>query len=342
MRMRTFSAPTMTEAMEMVRFEMGAESIIVATRDEKDGAVITAAIEDTAPNGLKKSEKLAPEEAPIFDKQDTAEVIRQSLAFHGVPVPLMERLTNMSAGIIADAPTLALAGAMDEVFSFDPVSALLSGNAHRGLPPRIIIMGPPGAGKTITTAKLAALVAMGKNKPVVISTDTQRAGGIEQLEAFTRILGIDLLSTSDAKGLFELLNKEKIDVPVLIDTPGTNPFDEDEMNHLSSFTRIAGAENILVIAAGGDSIESADIAREFATVGARRLVVTRLDMTRRLGSILAAAAAGKLALSDVSITPGVAEGINPINPVSLARLIMPYTDSNTAGDLKQNKIEAAL
>ena len=68
---------------------------------------------------------------------------------------------------------------------------------------------------------------------------------------------------------------------------------------------------------------------EFADLGATRLLVTRLDMARRLGGILAAADAARLSFSDVSITPNIAEGITPINPVSLARLIMPHTDETT-------------
>ena len=126
MRMKTFSAPTMTEAMELVRFEMGADSIIVATRDDKDGAVITAAMEDTAPNGLKNSEIPIIEEKPVFNELDTEETIRQSLSFHGLPTPLLERLARISGGIAADSPTLALAAAMDETFTFDPVSSLLT------------------------------------------------------------------------------------------------------------------------------------------------------------------------------------------------------------------------
>jgi len=331
MHMKSFSAPTMTEAMEMVRFEMGAESIIIATRDEKDGAVITAAMEDTAPNGLKTSETVVPEETPTFDQHDTAEVIRQSLAFHGVPVPLSNRLTDMANGITASSPTLALAAAMDDVFTFDPVSTFLSQPNEDIMAPRILMMGAPGVGKTITTAKLAALVAMHKNKPRVITTDTQRAGGIEQLAAFTRILGIELETTNDAPGLLKLLQNGNTDVPILIDTSGTNPFDTTEMGHLEALVSVAGAENIVVIAAGGDAVEAADIAAEFSSIGAKKMIITRLDMTRRLGSILTAAHAGRLSLSDVSITPGVAEGINPINPVSLARLIMPYTDTDTNG-----------
>jgi flagellar biosynthesis protein FlhF len=331
MRMKSFFAPTMTEAMELVRFEMGAQSIIVATRDEKDGAVITAAIEDTTDNGLKKSEKLAPEELPDFNTADTVDVIRQSLSYHGLPVTLSERLAGSATDIIADTPTLALAAAMDEAFTFAPISSLLTSKAKIKNAPRVLIMGPPGAGKTITTAKLAALATLNKMPPQVITTDCKRAGGIEQLAAFTRILKIDLQSIEDADGLSKLLEGTTKDTPVLIDSQGTNPFDEQEMEHLKSLASVAGAENVLVLAAGGDALEAAEIAREFSRIGATRLVVTRLDMTRRLGSILAAADAGKLALSDVSINPDVVEGINPINPVSLARLIMPYTDNRPAG-----------
>jgi flagellar biosynthesis protein FlhF len=216
MHMKFFSAPTMTETMEMLRFEMGAESIIIATRDKKYGAVITA--------------------------------------------------------------------------------------------------------------------SMDKNKPRVITTDTQRAGGIEQLAALTRILGIELEMTNDASGLLKLMQGSDTDVPILIYTSGKNPFNTTEMDHLEALASIARAENIVIVAArGGDAMETANIAAEFSSIGAKRMVITRLDMTRRLGSILTAAHAGRLSLSDVSITPGVAEGINPINPASLARLIMPYTDTNTNG-----------
>ena len=94
-------------------------------------------------------------------------------------------------------------------------------------------------------------------------------------------------------------------------------------------------------------MEAADIAVKFSSIGARRMVITRLDMTRRLGSILTAAHAGRLSLSDISITSGVAEGINPINPASLARLIMPYTCTDTNGSTNRigqntNIIEALI
>ncbi len=331
MHLKSFFAPTMAEAMKLVHFEMGARSIIVASSDENDGAVITAAIEDTSDNGLKQFEKIPLEEIPDFNREDTVDVIRQSLTFHGAPIPLSERLATKATNKNADTPTLALAAAIDEAFAFNPISMLLTAKTRTQNAPRILVMGPPGSGKTITAAKLAALSTLNKMTPQVITTDCKKAGGIEQLAALTRNLNINLQSIDDPEGLVLLLEGTTKDTPVLIDSQGVNPFDDQEMDHLKSLANVAGAENVLVLAAGGDALEAAEVAREFSRIGATRLVVTRLDMTRRLGSILAAADAGKLSLSDISINPEVAESINPINPISLARLIMPYTDNQKTG-----------
>ncbi len=329
MRMKTFTAPTMTEAMELVRYEMGADSIIIGTRDEKDGAVITAAIEDTAADGLREKEHLDPPPPLVFERGETEDVIRQSLASHGVPASLSSRLARMAGKMEADTPTLALAAALDEVYGFSPLSPMLSEKAKGKPAPTVLLCGPPGTGKTVAVAKLATLSAMGRGKPVVVSTDTRRAGGIEQLAAFTRILDVELKTTDNAEDLSRLLEPVAEEIPVLIDTPGTNPFDEEKMAYLASLAKAAGGLCMLVMPASGDAVESTDIAGEFSAIGAESLFITRLDMARRLGCIVAMADAGALAFSDVSIAPGIAEGVNPLNPVSLARLIMPYTDGDS-------------
>ncbi len=48
----------------------------------------------------------------------------------------------------------------------------------------------------------------------------------------------------------------------------------------------AGGEATLVLPAGMDSSEAVDMAHEFRLIGANRFLVTRLEMTRRLGSVL--------------------------------------------------------
>jgi len=66
-----------------------------------------------------------------------------------------------------------------------------------------------------------------------------------------------------------------------------------------------------------------EVGDAFRSVGASRLILTRLDMTRRFGGALSAAQRANLKLANVSIAPKVAEGFHPINPVSLARFMMP-------------------
>jgi flagellar biosynthesis protein FlhF len=70
-------------------------------------------------------------------------------------------------------------------------------------------------------------------------------------------------------------------------------------------------------------------AQEFATLGITRMLVTRLDMVRRLGSMLAAADAASLAFCDCSMTPAVADGLNPIDPMGLAKMLMPEPAPNS-------------
>ena len=84
----------------------------------------------------------------------------------------------------------------------------------------------------------------------------------------------------------------------------------------------ADAEPVLVLAAGGDVAEAAEIVGSFAAIGARRMVVTRLDISRRLGAMLVVAEAGPLAFSDVSFSPQVARGLKFLTPQALARLLM--------------------
>ena len=64
--------------------------------------------------------------------------------------------------------------------------------------------------------------------------------------------------------------------------------------------------------------DAAEQARAFAPVGARYLLPTRLDLTRRLGSIFAAAVSGDLALTEASAGPGVTNPLLPVTPEYLA------------------------
>lgn len=313
MRLKSFTAATMAEAMEMVRTELGDDAIIVSTQRAagQKGVRITAALEP-ADADMAIAEMLE-ESHP----SGAAETIKTAMESHGLPQRLLERLANAARTADITDPVLACAAALEAGFTF----ACLP---EHSAPRPFMLVGPPGSGKSIAAAKLAARSVLKQRQVGVITCDNLRAGATEQLAAFTRILEIELVkargpdslrrAVEAATGLFDLM---------LIDSPGLNPFRQTDLDYLSELVEAADVEPILVMAAGGDANEAGEMAEAFATIGATRLFTTRLDTTRRLGAMLAAADLGQLALCDVSASPHVASGLSPISAISLARLLLP-------------------
>jgi flagellar biosynthesis protein FlhF len=163
---------------------------------------------------------------------------------------------------------------------------------------------------------------LGGTLPMVVTADGKRAGATEQLAAFTRLLGIDLIVASHPVTLGRALARRQDAAPVLIDAPGCDPFDAAQVEELTALANTASARIVLVLPGGMDTAEAADLAAAYAATGATQLSATRLDLARRLGGILAAAAAGRLALTEAGIGAGAADGLVPLTPAFLAERLL--------------------
>ena len=310
MRMKTFSADTMSDAMMLVREHFGENAIIVSTQTDEDGigVRITAAIDQVE----DEFEEDKYDEA--YD--DPIEVIAEALLNNGVPQQISDELISAAEELSMDDPILALAGALDRFFSFAPMPR---GAADKP----ILLVGMPGAGKTVTIAKLATRLVMQKQAVRVITTDTVRAGGFAQLEAFTKILKLDLISAGTPGVLRAAVAEAEGREHILIDCPGSNPFNDDDIDRQARLIQAIDADIVLVMAGGADPAEAAEVAGIYRELGARRLLLTRIDMTRRFGSFLSAAAMTGLQITEVGVGPNVADGLRPMNPVTLAQFLLP-------------------
>ena len=299
----------MSEAMRQVRDALGDEAIIVNSREEASGWVkITAAVEQMNP---------LPEEAH-FDADTIIEMITETMLKHRVPRNVSDKIISVAMTLTGKDPKKILGAALQKTFSFENTPA-------RKKQKPIILVGPPGAGKTLMAAKLAARAVLGDQKTSVITTDITRAGGIEQLSAFLNILDLPLLQAENAKELKAALAKASGSAQIIIDTGGLNPFDPQEMKFLSKLVNVDDMDAALVLPAGTDAEESAEIAMTFEILGVKRLIPTRLDFTRHLGGILSAADRADLSFTEGSHTPHVAEGILQLTPDAMASLLMPHS-----------------
>lgn len=323
MRLRTFTAADMPSALAQVREALGDDAIILSSNTDRASkrVTVTAAVDPDAGEPTAKSPSPAAE--AWLDE------LTMLLRYHNTPEALAGRLTYKArqvemgrqmafkklAGSARPLEAKTLANFLSGNFKFEP---LLDRRAAK-----IMLVGPAGIGKTLAIAKMAAQLCMEKAHLAVITTDTKRAGGIEQLEAFTDILKIPLTVAETPKELATTMEKAN-GAHVLIDTSGCNPYDKADMKELTGFIGVGGFEPVLTLPAGMDSMEAADTARAYAFPTLRRLLATRVDAARRFGSLLAAADARGLAFASQSASARVVGEIQPMTAAELARLLLQY------------------
>jgi flagellar biosynthesis protein FlhF len=340
----------MNEAMAEVRRELGPDAIIISNFANENGRIeITAAVE-TSPTAASTAGREAEVEAsleqmlrnrlrePSGASGRAAAPVHSGIAFNetlvaraldmqGIPADLRDALVAAAAALDSDDAIVALARALETRLGFEPIPVA----------PRVPVMlvGLPGAGKTVTMTKLAAGAILDGASVDIITTDTARAGAAAQCEAYGHLLGVNARPAETVDALALLLEERAEAVagwpdrsghPCFIDTASVNPFDRVEYSALARLTDgariVAGVEPVLVLSALGDATLLSEVAARFTGLGIRRLVATHVDISRRLGAVLAAADATRLSLAQISVTPYLARGLGSMNPQICARLIL--------------------
>jgi flagellar biosynthesis protein FlhF len=300
----------MARAIAQVRAELGEDAIIVSNHAATDGrgVEVIAAIE---PGTNATVETLTSAETWSGDELD---ILQEVLDYHRVPPRLIEKLYSAARVLESDSPLMALAGALDAGFQF---SALPTTQAQRPF----MLVGPPGAGKTATLAKLAARAIMVGQPAGLITTDTVHTGATEQFASYAKLLRMKFWTAGDAPSLQSALAATQGMPLTLVDTTGANPFEASDLTRLTDLIGAAGAEPILVLPAGMDPAEAAETAEAFQPLGIKRMVTTRLDTARRLGGLLAASDAAQMQLSEAGCGPQIAGGLHPLDAAALARAL---------------------
>ncbi len=307
--------------MSQIRSELGPEALILSDRS-RDGMVeVTAALEtDEAPalrqhaapsSGLHDLEPFDPGPVRVPPPQQHRAAapppgraldprLAVAFAWHGLAPSL--------AAAIGGGP---LAAQCARVFRF---TTLPLGRHDSPL----LLAGPAGGGKTLSVARLATRLVLAGQPPLVITADGQRAGAVEQLAAFTRLLGLTLVAAATPKILARALERREPGQPVLIDAPGLDPGDPQQAADLQALLAASGASMALVLPCGLDPNEAQDIAALHAALGAIALVATRTDVSRRLGGILCASAIAGIPMAEAGISSSAADGLVQMTAAFLA------------------------
>lgn len=228
-------------------------------------------------------------------------------------------------------------------------------------PPRrplvVALVGPTGAGKTTTLAKLAtSTLAFAGRRVGLLGLDTYRVGGAEQLRQYAELARLPFELAHDARDL-ERARRRLADVEViLVDTAGRGPAAEADLAAMQQqLLELAPDEVHLVLPAGLQSAVARAVATRHLRLGATHVLPTKLDEHRdeRVAFEIAAAFAlpmrwitdGQEVPADLALAPAGAPGAAGVQrafaPSPAAGVQRPFTPSPAAGAQRTRRMTEA-
>src|SRR5258707_4615785 len=186
-----------------------------------------------------------------FPRADLRHLLGAAVKRHRLPEDMGQALVREAANFPAVSTDTALACALARRMVLAPIDF----EKARG----ILLVGPAGSGKSAVAAKILHAAALIGRKTELTRAD----GGLALFH--TRTNPPELLTVMEADGF--------------------DPLNLRAASAFSALGDIEGVETIGVVSALGDAEDVSDIVTAFRF---RRVIITHMDRTRRLGAALAA------------------------------------------------------
>jgi flagellar biosynthesis protein FlhF len=188
----------------------------------------------------------------------------------------------------------------------------------------IAIVGPAGAGKTLTVAKLAH--AFAERSPFTVRLVSLEPGeGAERLDAMTEGLDVERRTADTPEAAKSAVRAPGTDGVVLIDTPPVSAGDGDGIAALGKL--LAGArpdETHLIAPAGYDARALLHLNAAIDPVfPANRILISRIDEAPTAAVPVGISLGLKRPVSYIADGRRPADGLRPADPNELAALVMP-------------------
>jgi flagellar biosynthesis protein FlhF len=335
MHPQRFRAATVRDALAAVKRVLGPEALVISTSlvpargwsrfTGRRVVEITAAL----PAGLSESRPVAPTRpdaqgaesaaaAAALDNEIVARLVaagvERALALEvAAAIPRRAR-RGLSGAALRDA----LAGRLDTIAagSDDPEAVE-------------VFVGPPGAGKTTTIAKIAARSRVGHGRSRgLIAADGYRVGAVEQLRLYADILAAPFAVARTARDLEAALASCR--VPVLVGTAGRSPQDGRVRDLYDALAGRPGVRTHLVLAAGTSPRDAERVFDRYVAARPDRVVLTKTDETDSIAPLMRVLRQRRIPVSYLGTGQRVPEDLRPATAALLAATMLG--DPSAAGE----------
>lgn len=202
-------------------------------------------------------------------------------------------------------------------------------------------IGPPGAGKTTTLAKLAAKLKLTQQKKIaLISVYAYHIGAMDNLQPYGDYLGVPVEVVMTPAELARLLENHSDKDYILIDTNGRSPRKAAQILELKGFLDVVREprEVFLVLDAAMKDRDLARTAGEFRQAGFSKLIFTKLDQTETLGSILNLIYGLGVPAAYLADGQGVPDDLIEARPKTIAKLLFRGVDPDEIVALRSKPV----
>ncbi|MCX7822998.1 MAG: hypothetical protein N2260_06115 [Syntrophobacterales bacterium] len=363
MKIRTFRAPTMAEAMDMIKKELGPDAVILKSGKVVDPSgepvfevqvavdnqqeVILPSFRDSS-NQLKQLEGKIEEITSflsllvstkdqftgIYGDEVLSKIyhylLMQELDEKKVYLLLTRALKlvkdNKSHTSIVSAFCRELMKVVSTIKPFsDEIISQMKAKRSYLLPPIYTFIGPTGVGKTTTLAKIAANLKITKGLKVgIISFDSYRIGACEQIATYARVLDAPFATVQSREEL-EFARKQMKDCfAVFVDTTGRNFLLSQYVIELTEvFSSLSEVYHFLVLSATAKDKDLTKTIQQLDPIGIYALIFTKVDETLSCGSLINQLLRFPHPLAYLSTGQRVPEDIEEASKKRLINLIFP-------------------
>ncbi|MBS1537097.1 MAG: flagellar biosynthesis protein FlhF [Bacteroidetes bacterium] len=195
----------------------------------------------------------------------------------------------------------------------------------RSVATTVAFIGTTGGGKTTTITKLAAICKLlYKANILIVSADTYKVGGAEQLQTFASIAGIAFHTAYSSQELRQIIKQESKRDFIFIDTVGRSQQRRQHLLEIGAYLEAAAPEITYLVqsAATGEQTFLQTLER-FGVLEPDALILTKLDESAGLGGILTALRRHKLPLAYYTTGQKIPDDIETARAERLAEIVLP-------------------
>src|SRR6476659_4853605 len=179
----------------------------------------------------------------------------------------------------------------------DELTTLLGGDAsplNLDKPASILMVGLNGAGKTTSSAKLAAYLSKQGRAPLLIACDLQRPAAIEQLATLGKQVGTPVYTPSPNEKDVKRAAAASLDWAAqqngnvqIFDTAGRQEIDAALIEEIKQLKEFLKPQEVLLVADAATGQQAVSVATHFhEALGITGIVLTKLDGDARGGAAL--------------------------------------------------------